>query len=72
MVVEGGWASESAPGFTSSLALQAAYFRRQAELAERSGLLRWFQLTFTDLDLAGFPEAAAGRRVVREAGTGRC
>jgi hypothetical protein len=56
LVVEGGWASESAPGFTSSPALQAAYFRRQAQLAEQSGLLRWFQLTFTDLDLEGFPE----------------
>jgi hypothetical protein len=56
LVVEGGWASESAPGFSSSPALQAAYFRRQARLAEQSGLLRWFQLTFTDLDLAGFPE----------------
>jgi len=55
LVVEGGWASESAPGFTSSPALQADYFRRQAALAESSGLIRWFQLTFTDLDLSGFP-----------------
>jgi hypothetical protein len=55
LVVEGGWASESVAGFNSSPALQADYFRRQAQLAERSGLLRWFQLTFTDLDLSGFP-----------------
>jgi hypothetical protein len=55
IVVEGGWASESAPGFTSSPALQAEYLRRHARLADASGLLRWFQLTFTDLDLSGFP-----------------
>jgi hypothetical protein len=55
IVVEGGWASESAAGFASSPALQAAYFRRHARLADASGLVRWFQLTFTDLDLSGFP-----------------
>ena len=55
LVVEGGWASESAGGFTSSPELQASYIRRQAALAESSGLVCWFQLTFTDLDLTGFP-----------------
>lgn len=57
LVVEGGWASASAGGFTSSPEKQARYLRRQAEVADAAGLLRWFQLSFTDLDVAAFPDA---------------
>lgn len=57
LVVEGGWASESAGGFTSSPEKQARYIRRHAQVADAAGVLRWFQLSFTDLDVAGFPDA---------------
>lgn len=57
LVVEGGWASVSAAGFTTSPEKQARYIRRQAQLADAAGLIRWFQLSFTDLDTAAFPDA---------------
>jgi hypothetical protein len=57
LLVEGGWASESAPGFTSSPEKQARYLRRMARVADAAGLLRWFQLSFTDLDTTAFPGA---------------
>lgn len=57
LVVEGGWASESAAGFTSSPEKQARYLRRQAQVADAAGVIRWFQLSFTDLDTAAFPDA---------------
>ena len=57
LVVEGGWASESAGGFTTSPEKQARYIRRNAQLADAAGIIRWFQLSFTDLDTATFPDA---------------
>jgi hypothetical protein len=39
----------------SSLELQARYIRRQMQLADAAQLLRVFQITFTDLDLASVP-----------------
>lgn len=59
LVVEGGWPSESGSGFVSSAGEQARYLRRQAVLADQAGVIRWFQLSFTDLDLAFFPGAPA-------------
>lgn len=55
MIVEGGWASESAAGFTSTPARQAAYFRRQARLLEPVDALAWIQLAPTDLQVSSFP-----------------
>lgn len=55
MVVEGGWASESAGTFTTSQDAQARYIDRNAELLDHVGAKGWLQLTFTDLDLATFP-----------------
>jgi hypothetical protein len=55
LVVEGGWTSASVSTVVSSPEKQAAYIRRQAALLERAEALFVFQLTFTDLDLAGFP-----------------
>jgi hypothetical protein len=55
MVVEGGWASESAGGFVSSPAMQARYIRRQTKLLDDARATYVFQLTFTDLDLAASP-----------------
>jgi hypothetical protein len=50
LVAEGGWPSGSVPGFASSAETQGRYLRRQAELAEAAGVVRLFQLTFTDID----------------------
>jgi hypothetical protein len=60
-VIEGGWTSTSLPGFgvTSSPQTQARYLRREATLLDRAGALGWFQITFTDLDLAALPTATA-------------
>ena len=55
MVVEGGWASASHAGFSTSLAKQAAYFRRQAALLTAIGAVAWLQLAPTDIDLNAFP-----------------
>ena len=55
MVVEGGWASASYPGFTTSPGRQAAYFRRQAALLTAIGAVGWLQLAPTDLDVTAFP-----------------
>jgi hypothetical protein len=60
-VIEGGWTSASLPAFgvTSTPALQARSIRRQAALLDRARALGWFQITFTDLDLAALPPATA-------------
>lgn len=56
LVVEGGWPSESAAGFGASPAEQAAYVRRHAELLQDAGAIAVLHLTFTDLDLAAWPQ----------------
>ena len=58
MVVEGGWSSTTV-GNASSPALQARYIRRQMAIADRAKLTALFQLTFTDLDLASYGQAAS-------------
>jgi len=57
LLVEGGWASESAGGFVSSPEKQSRYLRHIARVADAAGLLRWFQLSFTDLDTSAFPDS---------------
>jgi hypothetical protein len=54
IVTEGGWASGSVTGVSSSPDLQARYIRRQMQLADAAKLLGVFQITFTDLDVASF------------------
>ena len=59
-VSEGGWTSASLTGFNgqpvpSSPAAQAAYIDRQAQLLTNAGGIALLSLTFTDLDLAGWP-----------------
>lgn len=51
-VSEGGWNSA-----TSSLATQAAYIQRQGQLLAQAHAIGVFQLTFTDLELSGWPAA---------------
>jgi hypothetical protein len=53
MIVEGGWASASAPGFTSDPAKQARYLDRQRTLLESVHAVGLFQLTFADIDTTG-------------------
>lgn len=57
LVVEGGWTSASLPsnGINSSPAKQARWIRRQIQLLDHARATYAFQLTFTDLDLAGVP-----------------
>ena len=55
LVVEGGWASQSAGGFVTSPATQARYIHHQAELLDSARAVAVFQLSFTDLALSLFP-----------------
>ena len=49
-LIEGGWPSTSALG--SSPEEQRRYIEREARLLDTAGALAWFQITFTDLDVA--------------------
>ncbi len=55
VVLEGGWPSVPDGILASSPAMQARYITRQARLLDRVDAAGWFQITFTDLDLAGIP-----------------
>lgn len=55
LVVEGGWASQSAGGFVTSRAMQARYIHRQAALLDSARAVAVFQLSFADLALSLFP-----------------
>lgn len=65
-VSEGGWTSSTIAGFNGqpiegSPAEQAAYIRRQGMMLSQAGGIGLFQLTFTDLDLAGWtPQDSLG------------
>jgi hypothetical protein len=48
LLVEGGWPSESAGGFTSTPAEQARWIRRVFPLLDRAHAKGWYQLTFAD------------------------
>jgi hypothetical protein len=48
LLVEGGWPSASAGGFTSSNAEQARWIRRVFPLLDRAHSTGWYQLTFAD------------------------
>ena len=54
-VMEGGWASASVTGVTSSPEKQARWIRRQVALADRASLVAITQLQFADLDLDVIP-----------------
>ena len=55
LVVEGGWSSGSVTGVTSSPERQAAWIKRQMELADRAALVAVTQISFTDLDVSSYP-----------------
>jgi len=58
-VVEGGWTSESFSTVVGTPAKQTAYLERHARLLDSVGARAWFQLTFTDFELGGWPPGAA-------------
>ena len=60
MVIEGGWASKSIPANTDET-MQKRYIERHEAILDQVGAIGWFQITFTDIDLAaiGLPPSAA-------------
>lgn len=52
-VIEGGWTSSSALGGTPEE--QRRYIERQGRMLDAARAVAWFQITFTDLDLAVLP-----------------
>ncbi|MGE5175387.1 MAG: hypothetical protein ACM3JJ_03350 [Hyphomicrobiales bacterium] len=52
MVIEGGWSSDSVASVPSTPDLQKRYIERHAAILDRAGATGWFQITFTDLDIA--------------------
>lgn len=64
MVVEGGWTSASLSNSTvnvvSSPEKQARYIRTQGRLLAAAHALGWYQLSYTDLDLAAWPPQPPG------------
>lgn len=64
MVVEGGWTSASlstaSVTVVSSRAEQARYVRTQGRLLTAAHALGWYQLSYTDLDLAAWPPQPPG------------
>ena len=59
-VSEGGWTSETIPGFTgqpinSNPQTQQNYIARQSQLLDNAGATAVFQLAFTDIDLTSLP-----------------
>jgi hypothetical protein len=57
MVIEGGWASDSVGTAAWTPEIQGRYIARHARLLDEAGAAAWFQITYTDLDVAalGFP-----------------
>ena len=60
LVIEGGWSSDSTLSPAWNLESQRRYIARHSQILDRAGATAWFQITFTDLDLAalGIPPSA--------------
>jgi hypothetical protein len=57
--IEGGWSSTTVSAVATDAAEQQRAITREADLLERAGAVMWFQITFTDLDLAVYPAGVA-------------
>jgi hypothetical protein len=57
MVIEGGWPSVSLGTFTSSPDVQRRYVERHLRILDAARAAGYFQITFTDLDLAAIEPA---------------
>lgn len=55
LVIEGGWTSASLGGLVSSTDKQRRYLERHVRILDTARAAAFFQITFTDLDLAGTP-----------------
>jgi hypothetical protein len=60
MVIEGGWSSVTVSSTTTDRAMQKRYIERHEAILDKANAIGWFQITFTDLDLAslGLPPSA--------------
>lgn len=54
LVIEGGWPSVAVAGITSDAAEQSRYVARAADLLDMAQAIAWFQISFTDLDVAAY------------------
>jgi hypothetical protein len=54
LVIEGGWPSDTSAGIPSTPAIQRRYITRQARLLATAAAIGWFQISFTDLDVAAW------------------
>ena len=61
MVIEGGWSSVTVSPTVTDEAMQRRYIERHEAILDKAGAIGWFQITFTDIDLAaiGLPPSAA-------------
>jgi hypothetical protein len=59
IITEGGWSSTTVSSTTTTPACQRRYIVRQAQLVDQVHMIGWYQLTFTDLDLAVWPSGIA-------------
>ena len=59
LVIEGGWSSVTV-ALPSSPDHQRRYIARHARLLDEADAVAWFQITYTDIDLAEFPQPPGG------------
>jgi hypothetical protein len=61
MVIEGGWSSVTVSPTATSPEMQRRYIERHEAILDKINAIGWFQITFTDIDLAaiGLPPSAA-------------
>jgi hypothetical protein len=57
LVIEGGWSSVTVSPVATTPEMQRRYVARHAAILDQAGAIGWFQITFTDVDLAdpGWP-----------------
>jgi hypothetical protein len=54
MVIEGGWSSVTVSPTVTDPATQRRYIERHEAILDQAGAIGWFQITFTDINLAAF------------------
>lgn len=54
LVIEGGWSSDSVGAAAWTPEIQRRYIPRHARILDQAGAKAWFQITYTDLDVAAF------------------
>lgn len=59
LMIEGGWPSVDVAGVPSDADEQARFIARNAALLDEARAIAWFQISFTDLDVAAFSPGVA-------------